>query len=113
VVGINKGEFVGKYDSISQKDRKRELQKAAKRTTMSHVQLGRGGRMATIRRQDSPQLQDDDSIFDDADALIALAQKSFAKATKKAIAENDVLGIPSPYSRNGKIYFRQPSSFPR
>jgi hypothetical protein len=36
-----------------------------------------------------------DRIFDDADALIELAQKSFAKAAKKAVAENDWLGIPT------------------
>ncbi len=47
-------------------------------------------------------------IFDDFDALTILVQKSFAKATKKAVAENDKLGIPTPYSKNGKIFYRQP-----
>lgn len=51
---------------------------------------------------------DDDSVFDDADALIALAQRSFTKAAKRAVAENDALGIPSPGSVGGKIVFRIP-----
>ena len=47
-------------------------------------------------------------IFDDFEALTVLVQKSFAKAVKKAVAENDKLGIPTPYSKNGKIFYRQP-----
>ena len=52
----------------------------------------------------------DDSVFDDADALILLAQRSFTKAAKRAVAENDALGIPSPGSIDGKIVFRVPPS---
>lgn len=51
---------------------------------------------------------DDDSIFDDAEALIALAQKSFTKAAKKAVAENDALGIPTHYSVDGKLLVHTP-----
>ncbi|MBF0568544.1 MAG: hypothetical protein HQK95_06700 [Nitrospirae bacterium] len=51
---------------------------------------------------------DDDSIFDDADALIALAQKSFTRAAKKAVAENDALGIPTHYSEGGKLLVHMP-----
>ncbi len=47
-------------------------------------------------------------IFDDFDEMTVLIQKSFAKAVKKAIAENDKLGIPTPYSKNGKIFYREP-----
>lgn len=47
-------------------------------------------------------------IFDDFVALTLLVQKSFAKAVKKAVAENDNLGIPTPYSKNGKVFYRQP-----
>jgi len=47
-------------------------------------------------------------IFDDFVALTVLVQKSLAKAITKAVAENDTLGIPTPYSQNGKIFYRQP-----
>jgi hypothetical protein len=47
-------------------------------------------------------------IFDDFEAMTALVQKSFANAAKKAVEENDALGIPTPYSKNGKIFYRQP-----
>ena len=47
-------------------------------------------------------------IFDDFEALTALVQKSFNQAVKKAITENDDLGIPSPYSKDGKVFLRQP-----
>jgi len=53
-------------------------------------------------------MTNDDDIFDDAEALIELAQRSFSEAAKKAIAENDALGIPTPYGRDGKVYFRMP-----
>ncbi|MBF0539799.1 MAG: hypothetical protein HQL03_16280 [Nitrospirae bacterium] len=54
------------------------------------------------------QPNDDDSIFDDAEALIALAQKSFTKAAKKAVAENDSLGIPTHGSVDGKLVVHMP-----
>ena len=47
-------------------------------------------------------------IFDDFEAMTVLVQKSFANAAKKAVAENDALGIPTPYSKNGKIFYREP-----
>ena len=47
-------------------------------------------------------------IFDDFEAMTVLVQKSFANAAKKAVAENDALGIPTPYSQNGKIFYREP-----
>ncbi len=51
---------------------------------------------------------DDDSIFDDVEALIALAQKSFTKAAKKSVAENDALGIPTHGSVDGRLVVRMP-----
>ena len=51
-------------------------------------------------------------IFDDFEAMTVLVQKSFANAAKKAVAENDALGIPTPYSKNGKIFYRQPHKAP-
>lgn len=47
-------------------------------------------------------------IFDDFEAVTVLVQKSFANAAKKAVAENDALGIPTPYSKHGKIFYREP-----
>jgi hypothetical protein len=50
----------------------------------------------------------DDGLFDDADALVALAQRSFARAAKAEVAENDRLGIPTHGAINGKIAVRRP-----
>lgn len=50
----------------------------------------------------------DDSVFDDAEALIALAQRSFTTAARAAVAENDRLGIPTHGSIGGKLVARQP-----
>jgi hypothetical protein len=47
-------------------------------------------------------------IFDDPDALTALAQQSFNKAAREAIEENDRLGVPSYGGKDGKIVVRQP-----
>ncbi len=58
-----------------------------------------------IRRQTR---QTDKSIFDDGDALIALATASFKKAAKAALAENDRLGITTHGSVDGKIVERKP-----
>ncbi|MBF0562014.1 MAG: hypothetical protein HQL37_08330 [Alphaproteobacteria bacterium] len=65
------------------------------------------GSMVAVRKP-SHDATDDDSVFDDADALIALAQRSFTKAAKRAVAENDALGIPTSGSVNGQIVFRVP-----
>jgi|GEM_PF-2558388 len=59
----------------------------------------------------SPAIQNSD-IFDDFEAMTVLVQKSFANAAKKAVAENDALGIPTPYSKNGKIFYREPHKAP-
>jgi hypothetical protein len=50
----------------------------------------------------------DDALFDDADALIALAQRSFARAAKEEVAENDRLGIPTHGAVKGKLVVRRP-----
>jgi hypothetical protein len=50
----------------------------------------------------------DDALFDDADALIALAQRSFARAAKEEVAENDRLGIPTHGAVKGKLVIRRP-----
>lgn len=47
-------------------------------------------------------------MFDDPDALTALAQQSFHKATREAIDENDRRGVPSYGGKDGKIVVRQP-----
>lgn len=48
------------------------------------------------------------SIFDDAEAVVAMATASFKKAAKAAIAENDRLGITTHGSVDGKIVERKP-----
>lgn len=58
-----------------------------------------------IRRQTN---QADKSIFDDGEALIALATASFKKAAKAAVAENDRLGIATHGSVDGKIVEHKP-----
>jgi len=63
-----------------------------------------------IRRQTR---QTDKSIFDDGDALIALATASFKKAAKAAVAENDRLGITTHGSVDGKIVERKPQAAKR
>ena len=47
-------------------------------------------------------------ILDNPEALGALAEKSFHTAKRKAIEENDRLGVPSYGSVDGKIVVRQP-----
>lgn len=53
-------------------------------------------------------VHNDDSAFNDADALLALALKSFARAATKEVAKNDSLGIPTYGSDKGKLVVRQP-----
>jgi hypothetical protein len=50
----------------------------------------------------------DNSIFDDDEALTALMQESFTRAAKKAVAENDALGIPTHYSVGGELKVHTP-----
>jgi hypothetical protein len=51
-----------------------------------------------------------DSVFDDADALIAQAQRSFDRAAKAQVAENDRLGIATHGAVDGKLVERRPRS---
>lgn len=56
----------------------------------------------------------DDQVFDDGDALIELAQRSFTTAARAAVAENDRLGIPTHGAVKGKLVVRKPrTSGPR
>ena len=50
----------------------------------------------------------DDALFDDADALIGLAQRSFSRAAKAEVAENYRLGIPTHGAVKGKLVVRRP-----
>jgi hypothetical protein len=61
-----------------------------------------------MTKSDAVNPKDGDDIFDDFEALTALVQRSFESAARKAIAENDRLGIPTAYGRDGKVYFRMP-----
>ena len=63
--------------------------------------------MAAIRKA-KPVTPPDDSVFDDADALIAFAQQSFDKAAKAQVAENDHLGIATHGAVDGKLVERRP-----
>jgi len=58
-------------------------------------------------------VRNDNGIFDDADALIAIAQKSFTKTAKKAVDENDRLGIPTHGSIGDKlVVHHSPKGYP-
>lgn len=52
-------------------------------------------------------VHNDDSVFVDADAPLALVQSSFARAAKEEVARNDGLGIPTHGSDKGKLVVRQ------
>ena len=62
--------------------------------------------MTVVRSQ--TDVENDDRIFGDANALIALAQHSFIKAAQAAVSEHDRLGIPTHGSVGGKLIVRQP-----
>ena len=62
--------------------------------------------MAAVQK--AKNITTDDGGFDDVDALAALAQSSFHAAKRKAIAENDRLGVASYGAVDGKITVRQP-----
>ncbi len=47
-------------------------------------------------------------IFNDPDALLALVGQAMAEAARKAVAENDALGIPTSGSRGGRLVWRLP-----
>ena len=61
-----------------------------------------------VRKKESMLRNNSSKIFDDFEAVTELVQKSFAKAATTAVAENDAHGIPTPYTKNGKIYYRKP-----
>ena len=82
------------------------LQKSTKSASLLYVILG--GKDIMKRAQKIEPTNNSGEIFDDFVALTLIVQKSFAKAVKKAVAENDKLGIPTPYSKNGNIFYRQP-----
>ncbi|MGD9938011.1 MAG: hypothetical protein AB7S61_11140 [Methanoregulaceae archaeon] len=42
---------------------------------------------------------------DDQPAILDAAVRAFAVAVKKAVAENDALGIPSPVGVNGTVRY--------
>ena len=80
------------------------LQRAAKSATMASERFD--GMTAVRKHNETPA--DDDSVFDDADALIALAQKSFTRAAHAQVSENDRLGITTHGAVGGKLRTRQP-----
>jgi len=82
------------------------LRIAAKNATMHQNAVAGAYFMNAVRSQKNTE--NDDHVFDDADALIALAQRSFTKAARTAVAENDRLGIPTHGSVGGKLVVRQP-----
>lgn len=43
--------------------------------------------------------------IDDKNAVLAAAVRAIAVAVKKAVAENDALGIPSPVGVNGTVRY--------
>ena len=63
--------------------------------------------MTAVRRQKDAGT--DDGLFDDAEALIALAQRSFTRAARAEVAENDRLGVVTHGAVNGELIVRHPS----
>ena len=55
-----------------------------------------------------PRVTSADPLLDDLSAFVALAARSFAKAKRKAIEENDRLGMTSPGASNGVMVPRNP-----
>lgn len=49
-------------------------------------------------------------IFDDGEALLALAKECFDKAAKEEVSKNDALGIDTHGSINGKLAIRKAPS---
>lgn len=87
-------------------DSKLTLRVAAKKATMREKTKVGDFFMNTVKK---PKFAEpDDRMFEDADALIALAQQSFTKAAKAAVAENDRLGIPTHGSVGGRLVVRHP-----
>lgn len=54
--------------------------------------------------------ENDNCIFDDADAVIAIAQQSFARAAKMAVADNDRLGISTHGSIGNRLVVHHPNN---
>jgi hypothetical protein len=68
--------------------------------------------MPPVRKTKPTASQDDsgvDRVFDDAEALIALAQSSFLKAARAEVALNDRLGIATHGASGGEIVTRRPA----
>jgi hypothetical protein len=101
---IYKGLYWMPSDTILTLDLRDSLQKAAKSATMG---LERFDTMTAAKKRSEIPV-DNDSVFDDADALIALAQKSFKRAAQEQVGENDRLGIATHGAAGGKLKVRQP-----
>lgn len=67
-------------------------------------------RMATKTKTQPPGMPaDPDKIFEDFDALTALAQRSFDQAVANVVEENARLGLPLCGAEDGKLVTRQPT----
>ena len=97
---------------LGQIERKRDMHKAAGRATIRTGVSVVGNMKAAHKTTNLPPSSGSPDIFDDFGALTALVQKSFCSAVKKAREENDALGIAAPYSKDGKIFYRQPKTSP-
>lgn len=58
------------------------------------------------------QGEDPNTLFDDFDKMTELVIRSMRSAAKKAVAENDALGIDSVGAVNGKIVWRKAKQKP-
>jgi hypothetical protein len=65
------------------------------------------GMMAAQRRQ--KVFGNDDALFDDVDALIALAQRSFTRTAKAEVADSNRRGLPTHGAVRGNLLVRAPS----
>lgn len=66
--------------------------------------------MPKSRKRSKPESSDPYAgmPLEDRPDMIEFVQRIVTEAAQKAIAENDRLGIPSAYSRDGKVHWRMP-----
>lgn len=65
--------------------------------------------MATKTKKRDAAPAEPEGVFEDFDAMTDIITRSMTSAAKKAIAENDELGIESVGSVGGKLTTRKPT----
>ena len=88
----------------------KELREARKASTLWATPEEGQNMTAKARANTHHEKPAGDEVFDDFDTLVKTAQTSFAKAVRKAVAENDACGIDSPGTVRGKLTVRKAPS---